>query len=64
MEAPDLPCDGDHSFGQGGRCECGMHRADLTPEPRRTGGLGARTHPLTDREYREQRRKLERRAGD
>lgn len=64
MEAPELPCGGDHNFGQGGRCsECGIDRADTYPDEKRTGGAGARTHPTTDREYREQMRKLQDKAG-
>lgn len=31
--------------------------------PRRTGGAGARTHPLSDEDYRRQRRKLEQMAA-
>jgi hypothetical protein len=58
QDPPELPCGGDHEFGQGGRCECGMTRDDLTPTPRRSGGAGARTSPLTDREYRKAMREL------
>lgn len=64
MEGEDLPeacTNGNHDFDQGGRCRhCNMDRADTYPDERRTGGSGARTHPTTDREYREQMRKLQR----
>lgn len=64
-EIPDSCKRGDHDFDQGGRCEhCGIDRADTYPDERRTGGAGARAHPTTDREYREQMRKLVRRAGE
>lgn len=53
------PCD--HDFGQAGRCKhCGVDTADLYHRERRTGGSGARTHPTTDREYKEQMRKIQR----
>jgi hypothetical protein len=67
MEEHDIPdsCQrGDHDFGQAGRCqECGIDRVDTYPDERRTGGAGARRQPTTDREYREQMRKLVEMAG-
>jgi len=67
MKAPDIPeaCErGDHDFGQAGRCSgCGIDRADTYPDERRTGGAGSLTSPTTDREYREQMRKLQSKSG-
>lgn len=64
-QEPDLPCEGEHDFGQGGRCRaCGIDRADTYPDEKRTGGAGARTHPLTDNEYSRQMRKLVEKAGE
>lgn len=67
MEKPDdIPeaCwNGNHDYGQAGRCKrCSALRANETPDEKRTGGAGARTHPTTDREYREAMRQLERRS--
>lgn len=49
-DLPDSCKRGDHDFDQ----------ADTHPDERRTGGAGARTQPTTDREYKEQMRKLQR----
>jgi hypothetical protein len=54
-------CDG--RFGQAGRCDdCGGLRGANNQRPRFSGGAGSRTHPLPDREYRRQMRKLIERA--
>jgi hypothetical protein len=51
MSAPELPCGGNHTFGQGGRCtECGIDRADTYPDRRHA----------QEREYFEQVEKLSR----
>jgi hypothetical protein len=61
MEPESIPqecIDGNHNFGQAGRCQrCGIDRADTT-HARFSGGAGARTHPLSDEDYRRQRDKL------
>jgi len=68
MDAPDIPdeCLNDnHDFGQAGRCKrCGIDRVNTAVrdwEQRRSGGAGSRTHAMTNREYREQMKKLQER---
>jgi hypothetical protein len=61
-EIPDSCLNGDHDFGQAGRCQdCGVDRADTYQTERRSGGAGSLTNPTTDAEYREEMRKLEER---
>jgi hypothetical protein len=62
-DVPDSCLNDDHDFGQAGRCrDCGVLRVDTTRswEDRRSGGAGSTTHALTNGEYREQMRKLDR----
>jgi len=63
-KAPGLPdsCANDnHDFDQVGRCrDCGIDRADTVSGSRKSGGSGSRTNPLSDEEYEEQMRKLDR----
>lgn len=54
-------CDG--RMMQGKCTDCGAFPSDDDPASF-TGGAGSRTHPLSDEDYRRQRRKLERRAGE
>lgn len=58
MEGDDLhECT---EFDQLNTCvECGEPKNPM-PESRRTGGAGSLTAPLSDEDYRRQRRKLER----
>jgi len=65
METPDVPdscLNGDHDFGQAGRCrECGVDRVNTeSHDTRRTGGAGMATSPLTDEEYRDEMDRLTR----
>ena len=53
-EIPDECLNGNHKFGQAGRCkECGIDRVDTSRgwEDRRSGGAGSLTQPLTNGEY-------------
>lgn len=58
VDMPEACLNGDHNYGQGGRCrECGIDRADTT-HSRFSGGAGATTHPLSDEDYRREMDKL------
>jgi hypothetical protein len=56
-------CDSDRLDQTGVCADCGSDPKQR-PMARFSGGAGARTHPLSDEDYRRQRRKLERRAGE